>query len=101
MPWPLDDSKLDEYCKKLTGEHDYSVFVHKHARRERSNVLTVNRFVCKRLSETKEDAPVVTVRFEVEAKVRARLSWRYCHTPFSLIVDQMQLRVLGDLWCGI
>mmetsp|Transcript_8132 Transcript_8132/g.19643 ORF Transcript_8132/g.19643 Transcript_8132/m.19643 type:complete len:314 (-) Transcript_8132:44-985(-) len=68
VPWVLDDSKLDEYCEKLTGEHDYSVFVHKHARRERKNVLTVNRLVCTRLNETKEEAPVVTVRFDVEAK---------------------------------
>lgn len=70
VPWALDDSRLDEYCTMLTGEHDYSVFVHKHARRERSNVLTVNRLVCTRLNETKEEAPVVTARFDVEAKVR-------------------------------
>lgn len=69
VPWALQDSNLDEYCRKLTGTFDYSVFVHKHARRERSNVLTVNSLVCMRLNETKEEAPVVTVRFDVEAKV--------------------------------
>ena len=79
VPWVLDDSKLDEYCEKLTGEHDYSVFVHKHARRERDNVLTVNRLLCTSLNETKEEAPVATVRFDVEAKVRvANQAFRSC-----------------------
>jgi tRNA pseudouridine38-40 synthase len=67
-PWALDDSQLDELCRRLTGDHDYSAFVHRQARRDKENALTVERLVCERLHETKEDAPVMTVRFEVEAK---------------------------------
>lgn len=74
VPWALDDSKLDEFCSKLSGEHDYSVFVHKKARRERSNVMTVNGLRCQRLIETKEAAPIVMVQFDVEAKVRDQAS---------------------------
>jgi tRNA U38,U39,U40 pseudouridine synthase TruA len=69
VPWVLDDSKLDEFCKELTGNHDYSVFVHKRARRDKSNVLTVDKLLCKTIFETEEAAPVLTVRFDVEAKV--------------------------------
>jgi tRNA pseudouridine38-40 synthase len=67
-PWALDDSQLDELCRRLAGDHDYSAFVHRQARRDKENALTVERLVCERLHETKEDAPVMTVRFVVEAK---------------------------------
>jgi hypothetical protein len=60
---------LDDFCKELTGNHDYSVFVHKRARRDKSNVLTVNKLLCKTIFEIEEAAPVLTVRFDVEAKV--------------------------------
>jgi len=67
-PWTLDDSNLTKYCQLLTGEHDYSAFVHKRSRREKDNVLTVDAFTYTCLEETKEDAPVVTIQFQVEAK---------------------------------
>ena len=67
-PWTLDDSNLEKYCQQLTGTHDYSAFVQKRSRREKDNVLTVDKFICERLAETSEEAPVVTVRFHAEAK---------------------------------
>lgn len=67
-PWPLDDSKLDEYCAQLAGHHDYSAFVHKRARREQSNLMRIEQFTCKVLATTEEDAPVRTVRFLLRAK---------------------------------
>ena len=74
-PWSLDDSKLDEICHKLMGEHDYSAFVHKDVRHARSNILTIQRLAWEQLSseirpdEEREDlVPAVTVRFIVESK---------------------------------
>eukprot|EP00980_Cylindrotheca_fusiformis_P024381 scaffold11809_cov128-Cylindrotheca_fusiformis.AAC.20 len=101
VPWALDDSKLEEFCHKLTGTHDYSVFVHKQARRDKSNVLTVNKLSCERISETNEAAPVVTVRFDVESKGFRRSMVRnligflvdICHG----VVDES---VFQDLWSG-
>jgi tRNA pseudouridine38-40 synthase len=66
-PWVLDDSNIDSLCEKLTGTHDYTAFVHKSTRKERENILLV-KLSCDRLEETKEECPVVTVRFRVESK---------------------------------
>lgn len=41
---PLDDSILSKICQQLKGEHNYSAFVHKAARAEKDNTLTVSRF---------------------------------------------------------
>jgi tRNA pseudouridine38-40 synthase len=73
VPWALDDSKLEQYCKLLCGEHDFSAFVHKKARNERDNgCKPVTRFECVRTRTTwldGSDTPsVCDVRFEVEAQ---------------------------------
>lgn len=75
VPWALYDSKLDQFCRMLTGDHDYTCFVHKKSRREKSNVLTLDKLSCKVINQTEEDAPVLTVQFVFEAKVR-----RYIHS---------------------
>lgn len=69
-PWSLDDSKMKEYCQKLTGEHDYSAFVHKQSRRDKSNVLTVERFDYETLQHdaNSDMAPVVVIQFHAVAK---------------------------------
>ena len=67
-PWALDDCKMDEYCQKLTGKHDYSAFVHKKNRRDKDNVLAVEKVECEMIHETMERAPIITVQFVVEAK---------------------------------
>jgi tRNA pseudouridine38-40 synthase len=69
VPWALDDSKLERYCKLLSGDHDFSAFVHKRSRDERNNCKPVTRFECKRIRTTvSDDAPVCDVRFEMEAQ---------------------------------
>jgi tRNA U38,U39,U40 pseudouridine synthase TruA len=60
---------LDDYCKLLTGHHDYSAFVHKEARKDRDNVMTLKRLECERvMTMNKDGAPICEVRFLVEAK---------------------------------
>ena len=69
VPWVLDDSKLDEFCRMLTGYHDYSVFVHKRARNEKSNVLELKKLSCEFVQKSDdEEAPVLTTKFVFEAK---------------------------------
>jgi tRNA pseudouridine38-40 synthase len=69
VPWPLDDTRLDFFCCLLTGTHDYSAFVHKDARKERENTMTVRRVECQRIHTASRDgAPICDVRFVVEAK---------------------------------
>lgn len=100
-PWALDDSKLDESCQNLAGNHDYSVFVHKKARRDKENVLTVDKLACERIHETQEDAPVVTVRFVVEAKGFRRSMVR---NLVGFLVDMcrgaVEESVFDQLWTG-
>lgn len=100
-PWSLDDSKLDEFCAKLTGNHDYSAFVHHKARRDKSNVMTVEKLVCEQLNETKEDAPVVTVRMVVEAKGFRRSMVR---NLVGFLVDvcrgEVEESIFETLWTG-
>jgi tRNA pseudouridine(38-40) synthase len=70
-PWALDDTNLEGYCAMLAGTHDYSAFVHKEARMDRDNHMTVERLDCHRLGVSAKDgagtAPVCDVRFLVEA----------------------------------
>ena len=69
VPWPLDDTKIDYFCSLLRGTHDYSAFVHKDARKERNNMMTVSRVECQRIKTSMKDgAPICDVRFVVEAK---------------------------------
>ena len=67
-PWALDDDKLVELCEKLQGTHDFSCFVHKEERRKRDNTMDLSKFNVNFIEESSEEAPAVTVRFELEAK---------------------------------
>ena len=108
-PWALDDSKLDEYCRKLAGSHDYSAFVNKRARREQSNVMTVDHFSYKVLSDSSSSpsscksklAPVLTVRFAVRAKGFRRSMVR---NLIGFLVDlcrgQLSESVWDTIWDG-
>lgn len=100
-PWALDDLKLEEYCQRLTGNHDYSAFVHKRARRDKDNVLTVDKLAVERLNETQEDAPIVTIRFVVEAKGFRRSMIR---NLVGFLVDlcrgAVEESVFDQLWTG-
>lgn len=70
VPWALDDSKLEDYCKLLSGDHDFTAFVHKNCRTERDNCKPVTRFACKHLQTAVQEggATVCDVRFEVESQ---------------------------------
>lgn len=49
---PIDDQQLlPEVCRRLSGTHDYSAFVHKAARDEKDNTLTVSRLQFEVLQE--------------------------------------------------
>lgn len=100
-PWTLDDSKMEHFCQQLTGKHDYSAFVHKSARREKDNTLTVERFHIERLEESAEAAPILTVRFLVEAKGFRRSMVR---NLVGFLVDlcrgQVDESVLDVIWTG-
>ena len=51
---PLDDHYLiPEVCRQLAGTHDYSAFVHKAARDEKDNTLTITRLDFEILQEYK------------------------------------------------
>lgn len=67
-PWALDDSRLNELCEQLQGEHDYRAFVHKQTRDDQSQILTIQRMSVTTQELTNEMAPVVVARFELEAK---------------------------------
>lgn len=67
-PWALDDSMFINLCKALQGEHDFSCFVHKKERRKRDNNMELSKFDVVTLKESKEDVPVVTVKFVLEAE---------------------------------
>jgi tRNA pseudouridine38-40 synthase len=100
-PWALDDSKVDEFCHRLTGTHDYSAFVHKKARRERENSLAVNKLVCERLTETQEKAPVLTVRFLVESqKFRRSMVRNLVGFLVDLCRGSVHESILDEVWTG-
>jgi tRNA U38,U39,U40 pseudouridine synthase TruA len=42
VPWALDDSIFPQLCETLRGTHDYSVFVHKQVRYDKSQVMTID-----------------------------------------------------------
>lgn len=100
-PWALDDSNLQSLCQRMTGEHDYSAFVHKKARKDKSNILTVEKFTVKVLNETNEDAPVVNIMFIVEAKGFRRSMVR---NLVGLVVDicrgAVDVSILDEVWTG-
>jgi len=41
VPWALDATALKQVCTILSGEHDFSAFVHKEQRAERDHTLTI------------------------------------------------------------
>ena len=77
-PWSLDDSKIDDLCLTLQGQHDFSVFVHKSSRRDKDNTLTLEKLECIRNEATAVVAnddgddyaqpPVVLATFIFESK---------------------------------
>ena len=100
-PWILDDSNMKRYCQQLTGEHDYSAFVHKQSRREKDNVLTVERFTYDCLNETAEEAPIVTVRFQVEAKgFRRGMIRNLVGFVVDLCRGQLSESIFDTIWKG-
>lgn len=100
-PWTLDDSNMERYCQQLTGEHDYSAFVHKRSRREKENILTVEKFTCERLSMTTEEAPILTVRFHVEAKgFRRGMVRNLVGFVVDLCRGQLSESIFGTIWSG-
>ena len=86
-PWALDDSKLKEYCKLLTGMHDYSAFVHKQARKLRDNHMTVDRIDYEKVKFRDDVVPIWEVRFVVEAKGFGRSQVR---NMVGFLVDAMR-----------
>eukprot|EP00934_Nitzschia_sp_Nitz4_P008337 Nitzschia sp. Nitz4//scaffold4_size323378//24868//25590//NITZ4_000614-RA/size323378-processed-gene-0.163-mRNA-1//-1//CDS//3329553261//8327//frame0 len=100
-PWALDDSKMEKFCSMLTGEHDYSAFVHKRARREQDNTMAVERLEPTVLEQTVEEAPILTVRFLVEAKGFRRSMVR---NLIGFLVDlcrgQVHESVMETIWTG-
>ena len=100
-PWTLDDSNLTRYCQLLTGEHDYSAFVHKRSRREKDNVLTVDTFTYQCLEETIEDAPIVTIQFQVEAKgFRRGMVRNLVGFVVDLCRGQIDESIFDTIWSG-
>lgn len=67
-PWALDDSLIPSLCQKLTGDHDYSAFIHRSDRLTRDNVKKLTKFDLEIVSETSEAVPAVTARFRLEAR---------------------------------
>jgi tRNA pseudouridine38-40 synthase len=100
-PWALEDSKLDDLSQKLTGEHDYSAFVNRKARRDKENILTVEKLVCEPINKTDEEAPVMTIRLVVEAKGFRRSMVR---NLVGFIVDvcrgAVEESIFDELWTG-
>lgn len=68
VPWALDDTKLDASLEKLTGEHNYSAFVHKKERQERNHTMKIEKFWTETLYSDNNQADVVTMRIFVRAK---------------------------------
>jgi tRNA pseudouridine38-40 synthase len=102
-PWALDDSKMDALCRHLTGEHDFSAFVHKEDRHQREHTLKLEKMSFTVLTETSEAAPVVTVRLICEAKGFRRSMVRNL-VGFCVDVcrghDGIDGMDLDDLWSG-
>lgn len=100
-PWPLSDTNMERYCQLLTGEHDYSAFVHKRSRREKENVLTVARFTYDCLEKTKEAVPVLTIRFQVEAKgFRRGMVRNLVGFVVDLCRGQLDESIFETIWSG-
>jgi tRNA pseudouridine(38-40) synthase len=78
VPWPLDDSSMRPLCQLLEGRHNFAAFVHKESRREPTlpggssdgprHEIALNTMRYDVLSESEEDAPVVTARLVFESK---------------------------------
>lgn len=80
-PWTLNESKVEEYCKRLSGRHNYNAFVHKTERLfgspklnrgkgKRSNVMTIDRIQwTSQVVSTDPDGHVVILgRWEFQAQ---------------------------------
>jgi tRNA pseudouridine(38-40) synthase len=73
VPWPLEDFKMRQLCSFLSGRHNFVAFVHKDNRNkskgdEGQHVVTLEKAEFAIVSESKEDAPVVTAQLVFEAK---------------------------------
>ncbi len=100
-PWTLDDTNLGRYCQQLTGNHDYSAFVHKRSRREKDNTLTVDSFTYECLDETNEEAPILTIRFQVEAKgFRRGMVRNLVGFVVDLCRGQITESIFDTIWTG-
>ena len=94
-PWALDDSKMRQYCQQLSGCHDYSAFVHKTSRRHRDNHMTVEKFGYDILLQSNEDAPVLTVKFSIQAKGFGRAMVR---NLVGFLVDLLRGSLTEDMF---
>lgn len=100
-PWTLDDSNMERFCHLLTGEHDYSAFVHKKSRREKENILSVDSFSYECLDKTTEEAPILTIRFQVEAKgFRRGMVRNLVGFVVDLCRGQLSESVFDTIWSG-
>jgi tRNA pseudouridine(38-40) synthase len=91
VPWPLDDSLMESLCRYLQGRHNFAAFVHKDSRQqhrpssgggegdggigrddedddEARHEITLDSMRYEILSESREDAAVVTARLVFESK---------------------------------
>jgi tRNA pseudouridine38-40 synthase len=100
-PWALDDTEMDAMCLLLEGKHDFSVFVHKQARRDKDNTLTLEKLQCNRKSETDEDSPIVLAELNFESKGFRRSMVR---NLVGFLVDvcrgAIDKSVFDELWKG-
>jgi len=96
-PWPLDDSQLPSLCAQLTGNHDYSAFIHKDDRAKRSYLIALKSFDVVMIHETSDQ--IVTVQFRLEAKGFGRSMVR---NLVGFVVDvsrgHVDANVVGEIW---
>lgn len=67
VPWALNDSRLSDVTKQLQGSHNFKAFVHKQDRNTRDHELTLQQVSWKIISESVEEAPVITAVMTFQA----------------------------------
>lgn len=103
IPWPLQDDLLESLLTNLTGEHDYTAFVHKSDRSTRDHVMTIESFRKEILEVSEQDtgAPVVTVKVFVQAQAFRRSMVRNL-VGFCVDVCRGHIKYVDwdDVWQG-
>jgi tRNA pseudouridine38-40 synthase len=110
-PWALDDSLFQSICNQLTGEHDFSSFLHKS---ERSNHASENKDRHRKTLDTfrvslpfiiSEDVavPIVIAQFQLEARSFGRSMIRNL-VGFVVDISRGKLpydKVVQDIWTSV